>query len=43
MKRKILSLLTAFAMVFGIIAAPFTASAASDQKKSDEITESVIS
>ena len=28
MKRKILSLLTAFAMVFGIIAAPFTASAA---------------
>lgn len=31
MKRKILSLLTAFAMVFGIIAAPFTASA-SDAK-----------
>ncbi|WP_106461439.1 isopeptide-forming domain-containing fimbrial protein [Anaerococcus sp. Marseille-P3915] len=28
MKKKILSLLTAFAMVFGIIAAPFTASAA---------------
>ena len=40
MKRKILSLLTAFAMVFGIIAAPFTASAASD-KKADETTESV--
>ena len=33
MKRKILSLLTAFAMVFGIIAAPFTsANAAEDQK-----------
>lgn len=32
MKRKILSLLTAFAMVFGIIAAPFTSASASDAK-----------
>ena len=39
MKKKILSLLTAFAMVFGIIAAPFTASAA--QTETDETTESV--
>ena len=30
MKRKILSLLTAFAMVFGIIAAPFTSASAAD-------------
>lgn len=30
MKRKILSLLTAFAMVFGIIAAPFTSAMAAD-------------
>lgn len=40
MKRKILSLLTAFAMVFGIIAAPFTSAKADDVKK-DETTESV--
>lgn len=32
MKRKILSLLTAFAMVFGIIAAPFTSASAAEQK-----------
>ena len=30
MKKKILSLLTAFAMVFGIIAAPFTSASAAD-------------
>ncbi|WP_311538283.1 pilin N-terminal domain-containing protein [uncultured Anaerococcus sp.] len=34
MKRKILSLLTAFAMVFGIIAAPFTSASAADEKVS---------
>lgn len=31
MKKKILSLLTAFAMVFGIIAAPFTSASAADE------------
>ena len=31
MKKKILSLLTAFAMVFGIIAAPFTTASAAPQ------------
>ena len=30
MKKKILSLLTAFAMVFGIIAAPFTSAKAAE-------------
>ncbi|WP_276864539.1 pilin N-terminal domain-containing protein [Anaerococcus tetradius] len=33
MKKKILSLLTAFAMVFGIIAAPFTSAHADDSTK----------
>ncbi len=32
MKKKILSLLTAFAMVFGILVAPFTTASASDAK-----------
>ena len=32
MKKKILSLLTAFAMVFGIIAAPFTTAIAAEEK-----------
>ena len=32
MKKKILSLLTAFAMVFGIIAAPFTSASAAEEK-----------
>ncbi|WP_311530925.1 isopeptide-forming domain-containing fimbrial protein [uncultured Anaerococcus sp.] len=42
MKRKILSLLTAFAMVFGIIAAPFTsASASQPAANAGEKTESV--
>ena len=45
MKKKILSLLTAFAMVFGIIAAPFTASAsaADGETTTDEVktTDSV--
>ena len=40
MKKKILSLLTAFAMVFGIIAAPFT-SASANEAKNDEVTEKV--
>ena len=39
MKKKILSLLTAFAMVFGIIAAPFTsASAAQTEEKTNTVT-----
>ena len=33
MKRKILSLLTAFAMVFGIIAAPFTTASANNENE----------
>lgn len=36
MKKKILSLLTAFAMVFGIIAAPFTSASAADEKVSKD-------
>lgn len=42
MKKKILSLLTAFAMVFGIIAAPFTsAKAAEGDTELDQTTKSV--
>ena len=37
MKKKILSLLTAFAMVFGIIAAPFTTAKAADEKEPSTI------
>ena len=40
MKHKILSFLTAFAMVFGIIAAPFVNASAADEAK-DEVTEKV--
>lgn len=40
MKKKILSLLTAFAMVFGIIAAPFTSASAAETTLK-QITESV--
>ncbi|WP_311376814.1 pilin N-terminal domain-containing protein [Anaerococcus lactolyticus] len=36
MKHKILSFLTAFAMVFGIIAAPFVNASAADNKTSDK-------
>lgn len=36
MKKKILSLLTAFAMVFGIIAAPFTSANAAESKISND-------
>ena len=39
MKRKILSLLTAFAMVFGIIAAPFTSASAAGDSKPAAATE----
>lgn len=43
MKKKILSLLTAFAMVFGIIAAPFTtASAAGESTDPNAKTETVV-
>ncbi len=45
MKKKILSLLTAFAMVFGIIAAPFTTASAageSDQKAKEDVTKTVV-
>ncbi|MFO3667966.1 isopeptide-forming domain-containing fimbrial protein [Anaerococcus kampingiae] len=43
MKRKILSLLTAFAMVFGIIAAPFTsASAAGDTELKQTTTKVTV-
>ena len=41
MKHKILSFLTAFAMVFGIIAAPFVNASAADEKAKDEVTEKV--
>lgn len=42
MKKKILSLLTAFAMVFGIIAAPFTsAKAETDAKKTGNTTVNI--
>lgn len=42
MKKKILSLLTAFAMVFGIIAAPFTsAKAETDAKKTRNTTVNI--
>ena len=46
MKKKILSLLTAFAMVFGIIAAPFTSASAAQaddniSKESDAKTQTV--
>lgn len=40
MKRKILSLLTAFAMVFGIIAAPFTSANAAETTK-PEVTKKI--
>ena len=36
MKKKILSLLTAFAMVFGIIAAPFTNASATNGNEPGE-------
>ena len=39
MKKKILSLLTAFAMVFGIIAAPFTSASAAGEKDDNISTE----
>lgn len=45
MKKKILSLLTAFAMVFGIIAAPFTSASAaggSDQNAKEDVTKTVV-
>ena len=38
MKHKILSFLTAFAMVFGIIAAPFTNANAADDEKTESLT-----
>lgn len=38
MKKKILSLLTAFAMVFGIIAAPFTSASAADEQGTQKVT-----
>lgn len=41
MKHKILSFLTAFAMVFGIIAAPFVNASAAEEKAKDEVTEKV--
>ena len=40
MKKKILSLLTAFAMVFGIIAAPFTSAKAAEDNQT-KVTKSV--
>ena len=38
MKKKILSLLTAFAMVFGIIAAPFTSASAAEATETESVT-----
>lgn len=38
MKKKILSLLTAFAMVFGIIAAPFTSASAAEKQDTKTVT-----
>lgn len=38
MKHKILSFLTAFAMVFGIIAAPFVNASAADDEKTESLT-----
>lgn len=38
MKKKILSLLTAFAMVFGIIAAPFTSASAAEAQETKTVT-----
>lgn len=38
MKKKILSLLTAFAMVFGIIAAPFTNASANNENNPNSTT-----
>ena len=38
MKHKILSFLTAFAMVFGIIAAPFVNVSAADEEKTESVT-----
>lgn len=38
MKKKILSLLTAFAMVFGIIAAPFTSAKANEPETTNSVT-----
>ncbi|MBP2015575.1 pilin N-terminal domain-containing protein [Anaerococcus degeneri] len=38
MKKKILSLLTAFAMVFGILVAPFTSAKADEVKTTDSVT-----
>ena len=43
MKRKILSLLTAFAMVFGIIAAPFTSASAADAVKKEDVVGKIES
>ena len=42
MKKKILSLLTAFAMVFGILVAPFTSAKASDAKQEPHKTKVLI-
>ena len=42
MKKKILSLLTAFAMVFGIIAAPFTSASAAEAKYENSTNKIVI-
>ncbi|QQN56472.1 hypothetical protein I6H46_02335 [Anaerococcus obesiensis] len=38
MKHKILSFLTAFAMVFGIVAAPFVNASAADDEKTETVT-----
>lgn len=42
MKKKILSLLTAFAMVFGIIAAPFTSASAADENQTKIVVRKVL-
>lgn len=42
MKKKILSLLTTFAMVFGIIAAPFTSASAAEAKYENSTNKIVI-
>lgn len=42
MKKKILSLLTAFAMVFGIIAAPFTSASAADENQTKIVVHKVL-
>lgn len=38
MKHKILSFLTAFAMVFGILAAPFTNASAAEATETESVT-----